>query len=287
MVIMLLLVWFLVKRNLAPIDAVCHELTQVDAEELAHHFDVAHRPEELQPICQRLNELLVRLRESFERERRFNADVAHELRTPIAELRALAEVSRNRQGIGAVERQSFEDALDIATGMERLTTALLDIARCHGGQMGVERAPVVLQDAIADAWSPFATEAQQKGLGVVMERGETCVIQTDPVLFGLILTNLFSNAVAYSPEGGQLRLSVVTTRGHVNVTLNNEAPDLTAEDVARMYDTFWRKEEHTADPRHAGVGLSLVRALTGVLECQVVIEVPSKGTCRVTLRHAV
>ena len=115
-------------KSLAPLDQIARETESINPENLAHRFDSTQLPDELQPIALRLNELLERVQTALQREQRFNSDVAHELRTPIAELRTLSEVGL--KNVGKENPQTyFEDSLDIALRMEHLTTALLELKR--------------------------------------------------------------------------------------------------------------------------------------------------------------
>lgn len=281
---LLLIVWAAVRRSLAPLDAVCREIAEVTADDLGHTFDSTGRTSELAPICTRLNELLARLQKSFDRERRFTSDVAHELRTPIAELRALAEVSLKRDSTGAAERQSLQDALDIALGMERIVTALLEITRCAAGQIPADKTPQRLADLVQTAWLPLAAGARDKALAVDIACDEKMSVRTDPILFGTILANLFSNAVSYTPRGGQVALYVGEAGGFCTLTLANDTDTVAREDLDHLFETFWRKDNGHGGPDHAGVGLSLVLALARVLDITIACDMPAPGRFQIALR---
>ncbi|HSV13949.1 MAG TPA: sensor histidine kinase N-terminal domain-containing protein, partial [Tepidisphaeraceae bacterium] len=122
---MLALVRWTVRRGLRPLDQIAADADRVGPEALDIRFPLESIPEELAPISRKLNELLDRLRAAFHRERRFSADVAHELRTPIAELRSLCEVSLRWPGDAQAATESFNEALSIARQMEATVATLL------------------------------------------------------------------------------------------------------------------------------------------------------------------
>lgn len=135
-----IMVRFSVQSGLGPLAALAQQATTIDVDTLDFRFPTAPIPCELQPISNRLNELLDRLQRAFEREKRFTSDVAHELRTPIAELRSLAEVGlRSAANMYGEEELStyLDDVLAIATQMEHLVNSLLMLVRCEFGQQVV------------------------------------------------------------------------------------------------------------------------------------------------------
>ena len=136
-------------RGLRPLQDVAARAAQIDEQSLHIRFPLDGLPAELQPICLRLNASLQKLQQAFQRERRFTADAAHELRTPIAELRALANVAL-RGGDSGTSAVYFEDARDIAVQMERIVSNLLALARCHAGAMQIVREPVDVSAALMD-----------------------------------------------------------------------------------------------------------------------------------------
>jgi len=236
-------------------------------------------PEELQPIAVRLNELLARLQESFARERRFSADLAHELRTPIAELRSLAECALKWPE--SRDSATDQDMLAIARHMESLTTSMLALTRGETGQLAGQIGPVNFSTLIEETWSPFAARAAARGLKVNKVLPPT-VVSADPALLRSILSNLFDNAADYATEGGQLDLVVQVREPGVVFQIANPTVNLAAEDMAKLFDPFWRKEAARSGGRHFGLGLALARTFATAMGWTLTAELDREK--RVVLR---
>ena len=202
-------VGFVVRRGLSPLHGVASQAARIDAQTLGFRFSLAGLPGELQPICLRLNESLERLQEAFQRERRFTADVAHELRTPIAELRALAEVALKWDGDRETSLGYFKDARDIARQMEATVATLLSLARCQSGTMTVVRESVNLGEVIRKAWDGHQQEAAQRHLDVTFDLPERLLLDTDRTMLHAIMSNLFANAAQYTRIGGTVACKAV------------------------------------------------------------------------------
>lgn len=241
------------RRGLAPVDRLGEQVADIHADSLTARFDAASLPAELQPIGERLNDLLARLETSFERERRFSADLAHELRTPLAELRSLAECALKWPD--SRDPATDRDTLAIALQMEALVTRLLTLARGERGQLAAQSEPVDLAALVAASWQSFATRAADRGLRF-RAQVPTGTVAADPVLLRSILANLFDNAVDYAPAGGEI---VVTGESGGGLRVANPAGNLAAGDVERFFERFWRKEAARTGGLHAGLGLNLAR----------------------------
>ena len=254
-----------VRRGLEPLGRVADHAATIDAHSLQLRFPTDGLPTELRPICQQLNELLARLQSSFEREQRFSADVAHELRTPIAELRTLSEVALKWPEDGGVTRSTFQDALDIALQMESIATGLLAIARCEGGLLSVHSEPVAILPLLKEISQslPDATRSKQITLSVIGPE-DICWL-VDLTLLRAILTNLFSNAVQYGSPGGAIRLIVQTSGDRSQLRVSNQTNDLSADDLPHLFERFWRKDPSRSSPEHCGLGLALSKAYAEAL----------------------
>ncbi len=259
------LVRWSVRDGLAPLDRLGAAVAGVDAKNLTTRFPDESLPDELRPIAVCLNELLERLESSFGRERRFTANVAHELRTPIAELRTLAEVNLTTPASEEERRASWQDALNIALRMESLAVRLLELARTDDAAMVVRSEPVVLAKALQDAWQPWANQAGGRRVDVSFQLPAGLVLATDPVLLSAILGNLCGNAAEYAAEGTLFRVSAVLQPESAVLRFRNRTDGLLFEEVSHLFERFWKRDASRAEGRRHGLGLALAAEYTALL----------------------
>ncbi len=246
-------------RGLAPLDRLGEQAAAINAASLTARFPAEGLPAELRPICARLNELLARLETSFERERRFSADLAHELRTPLAELRSLAECALKWPETR--DATTDRDTLAIARQMEALVTQMLALARGEYGLLAAHRERVALDALVRDVWQPFAARAAARTLAVNFVLAPVTAV-ADPALLRSILGNLFDNATDHAPPGGALRITLEKSATGAIFRITNSADDLTPADMGKLFDRFWRKEAaRSGNGQHTGLGLALARTL--------------------------
>lgn len=264
-----LMVPLVLRRGLRPLARLADEVKKINAETLTLRFPTEGVPRELAVITERLNELLVRLEHSFERERRVSAAMAHELRTPIAELRNQAEIALKWPE--SRDPEADRDALAIARQMEAVVTHLLTLARSETGQLQPQLEVIDLAQAVAQAWKPFADLAKKKNCRPDFTLSSLHV-RADPVLVRSILGNLLENAVEYSPAGSAVSAVLRPAAGGFVLEISNPAPELTAADVARFFERFWRKDAARSGGLHAGLGLSLVQEFVRALGWEIELK---------------
>jgi two-component system, OmpR family, heavy metal sensor histidine kinase CusS len=260
-----LLVHFSIRHGLRPLDEIGRQVEALDAERLDLRVQTNPPILELNPVVERLNALLARLQIAFERERRFSSDIAHELRTPIAELRNLAGVGGRWPEDRELVRSYFQDVEAISLQMERIVVNLLSLVRCDSGQEVFERTEVDLRELIEETWGRFASDAEEKDLVFELTARPPLTAISDRGKLSLILSNFFSNAVAYSPAASTVSCSAAITGDQLEITVANPAPQLEADDLPHLFDRFWRKDPARSDSLHAGLGLPLAKALADLL----------------------
>jgi signal transduction histidine kinase len=269
--------------GLRSLDRLHHQVRALDVTSLGTRVDVERPPEEIAVVVEQLNALLDRLEVGFKRERRLSSDIAHELKTPIAELRNLCEVGARWPEDRAAAREFFEDARAIALQMERLVAHLLALARYDEGGEQVWKTRVPVAEGVDAAWKPLARAAAAKQLEFRQEISPALCFETDPDKFALMLANILSNAVAYSPPGTTVACTSDQTNGRASVSFSNRAEHLEPPDLAVMFDRFWRKDEARAGGRNVGLGLSLVRAWADLLSIEIATRLDPDRTFRITL----
>lgn len=250
-----LLVRLGIDRGLQPLARLARQTGNFDAQSLDARFEGDGAPAELQPVYTQLNNLIDRLETSFERERRFNADLAHELRTPVAELKMLNEVALKWEDQAG--EKAHQESLEIADQLEQRIETLLMLVRCESGELSPEVESVDAEKLVNESWAAFSKHAGEKELQVAFDfPAETLNLDADPALLRHILDNLFSNAVDYTPEKGSILIA--GTAGRLSIA--NDAPLLSESDVPHLFERYWRRDQSRTGTKHAGLGLSLAKA---------------------------
>lgn len=249
-------------RGLVPVAELATRTAAIGAANLDQRLHVEDLPVELRPIATELNGLVGRLEQSFERERRFSSNVAHELRTPLAELHTVAELGKEWPDQATPE--AFAEVLAITQEMEAMIARLRQMARLESGTHAVDWQRVELAPSIEDAWERLRAQASERALGFERVIAPGAIV-ADPVLWRSILANLLGNAVAYSPPGSVIRVQA----DQREVSIRNPAGELTEDDLPRLFERFWRKDESRTGYGHAGLGLALVRGFCELLGWQI------------------
>ncbi len=249
---------------LRPLDDLGRRLEDVDAGSLRERVVVDRAPAELASTIEHLNGLLERLAESFERERMFSASLAHELRTPLAELRAITEIALKWPEDSAALLGALGEARSCGLQMEGIVVSLLTLARCESGQQSLRLSRVALSELAAGCWKAAAAEAESRRMTFSLQVPAELTLVTDREMLGLVLSNLLANAVAYGPPGGRVTCAATAADGRFRLSVANPTLSLAAGDLPHLFDRFWRQDAARSEG-HAGLGLSLVAALCDLL----------------------
>ncbi|MDB6169369.1 MAG: Histidine kinase [Verrucomicrobia bacterium] len=252
----------ILRRGLQPLNRLGEDVARIDAGSLAMRFPTEDAPAELHVIIDRLNGLMARLEESFERERRFSADVAHELRTPLAELRGMAECALKWPE--SRDPTTDQETLAIARQMETMVEHMLALARGDQGQLEARFEKVSLDAVVASAWRGLAPRAAERKVNARLAV-DAVSASADPSLLRAILNVVLENAVDYTPSGSEISIQVLDEGGQPAIRIANPAPELTPDDVGKIFDRFWRKESARSGGLHLGLGLSLASAYAAAM----------------------
>lgn len=276
------LAWFAVGRGLAPAQRLSAELDAIDVDDLPKSIDVGAPPAELARVVETTNALIGRVDRALEREKRTSADIAHELRTPITEILTAAEVAlRNGHDEGHL-RETLAGVRDTSAGMGRAVSTLLKLASLDGGGEPPRREPVDMGLTVREVLRGLAGAAAERGLDVRNEVDPEAEVAGDADVLRIVITNLLSNAVSYSPASSRVTCRLAASGDDWTFEVENPAPDLTPDDMRVLTEPFWRKQTSRTDRRHTGLGLALSAALAerAGLELSLVLE---EGTFRASV----
>ncbi len=251
-----------VRRGLRPLDAFSAAVARLDPEQLPDTLLAPELPLELVPLRRALDAALARVAAALQRERRFSRDVAHELRTPLAEIRIAAELAE-REAVPPA-RAAFAAVLQSAERLQRTIDSLLALTRYEAGLAQPEPEPLDLAVLLAQRVALASRLGAARHVRFdTTRRGEHWVL-SDPALLERILDNLLQNAAAYASPHSMVRIDFGEPASPL-LRIRNAAPDLEAADLAHLGERFWRKSPARESDVHGGLGLALARTLASVL----------------------
>lgn len=274
--LILLIIYSLVKltvRNqLQPLRVIKEQIKILDADNLSSRININNPPDELLDVITQFNQLLSRLDLSFTREQRFSSDVAHELRTPIAELKSMAEVALKWPDDIKLSNKFYTGVLESSCQMQKLVNNLLTLARCEKGLIELEPGEINLHTLIDNCIQHHRQEATSKQLKLISEIPEKVNIVTSITEFEQIIHNLISNAINYSPTHSEIHITLAIDNSLATLSISNTTVDLTTDDLAVMFDRLWRKSKSRSSSINSGLGLSLVKAYAELLNLDIKTE---------------
>lgn len=269
------------------VDRLARDVADLDADRLDAGFEAATSTREIRPIARQLDALCERLENALARERRISGHIAHELRTPIAELKTLAEVAGRWPDDPATVRDYFADVRSISGRMDRVVADLLLLARCNAG---IEPKRVEVVDPVAlveSVWRELGAAGRtgDAELQLASASGATRSVSSDPSRLRLILHNLLHNAATHRVPGAPIRCAIEPGPHHeLRLILSNPAAPLAEPLLDHLTEPFWRGDPaRTGEQGHTGLGLTLAAALCDLLDLTLHLEQDSDGTFRAVL----
>ena len=268
------LIWVGVGRGLRPLEAMSKAVSRRRPDALAPLSEHG-LPDELQPLADSLNGLLERLAGAIAAQRRFTADAAHELRTPLAALKLQLDLAR-RAG-AAQERAAALD--DLEAGVARashVVEQLMTLARVEPEAMAQVRTQCDLAALAKDAIVSRAALAANKGIDLGLAHETKVSVDGDPASLGILLSNLIDNALRYTPRGGRIDVSVERDADAAALVVADTGPGIPPEERERVFDRFYRGEN--AEETGSGLGLSIVKRIADAHHATLALDAPSEGS---------
>ncbi len=284
-----------IRRGLQPLREVASDVARRDAADWSP-LPLQHVPAEAVPLIERINMLLADVQQSVSLQRRFVADAAHQLRTPVAGIRVLAqELEQELRALPAAAGQSaswepvLQQLLKSTERMSRLIGQLLSLARSETAlSVNAEQASMDIVPLVRESTEPLVLRGLREGRSIALEAPEQPVIaRAHPLWLGEVLNNLLDNAQRYGGEHIVLRV-LPLAEGGAEVQVEDDGPGVPPDQLPRLFEPFWRGER--ADLRNdggTGLGLAIAREIVERLGGRLeVVSRPQLAGIRFTVRLA-
>lgn len=259
------LVWLIVGLGLKPLRRLASNLNHKGVDDFST-FDSSQYPGEMVTIVGSLNQLFLRRREAFERERRFSADAAHELRTPLAALKV---------GLHNLSEGSINDAslINLENSVERMGHSIEQLLLMH--RVSSEHAPADLEDCdlnkiaqsvITEMYGQIEEKQQ-----IIELKGDSAHVSGEPFALSVLFRNLIDNANKYTPNNGSLRITIQEKPLSVNVLVEDSGPGIPESEYSHVIERFYRVggDRHSSGVVGSGLGLSIVSFVTRLHRGQI------------------
>jgi two-component system sensor histidine kinase TctE len=258
--IVVVLVWFGLSRGLAPLNALQNRIRNRLVDDTSPIEERA-APQEIMPLISSFNDVLYQLEDSVQSQKRFIADAAHQLKTPLAGLRMQAELAQRENSPEELQR-SLEQIADSSTRATRLVQQLLSLARMENTNKLSEKILIDLSQAAADATKTWLSAAWEKNIDLGYESNQqTYKMYGNPVMLKELFNNLLDNAIKYTPPNGTVTVDVrhANQPGLLIVEVKDTGPGIPPEERQRVLERFYRVLG--SDIEGSGLGLAIVKEI--------------------------
>jgi signal transduction histidine kinase len=274
---------FLMRRFVTPLAEVIAAARTVAGGDLSTRVQAAG-PDDLRALSDSFNHMAASLQQSDSERRNMLADIAHELRTPLTVMRGRLEGIVD--GIYPASAEQISPALEETYLLERLVEDLRLLTLAETRQLHIEHREVDLGDIAAHVIDLFQAEAEDKQIKLSLQRPEeTLIANLDPQRIEQVVGNLVSNALRYTPEAGQVDLTLEKANGKITLTVSDNGPGVPAENISSIFQRFWRGEKSRSRASGgAGLGLAIARQLVEAQGGEIHAENRAEGGLKIFIR---
>ena len=271
-----IIAWSVTQRGLRPLAKMTRALKRAGPKQLHERVTTVGWPRELQPLAVAFDAMLARLEDSFVRLSQFSADIAHELRTPIGNIRGEAEVALTRSRSPEEYREVIESTIVECEHLGQIVDNLLFLARTEAAEGHLQRTTFNGRAAIEKIAAFHEPIAEEQHLTIRCD-GETTFV-ADEMLFERAVNNLVENAVRHTAAGGSIEITVANRGASSEISVQDNGSGIAGEHLPRVFDRFYRADSSRSS-EGVGLGLALVKSIMDLHGGSPRIEsAPGQGT---------
>ncbi len=282
-----LLGWALAGRAIRPLNLVAATAQAITGSKLSLRIPRRHANDELDNLIDSFNRMTARLSRSFDQIRQFSTDVSHELRTPLTAIRGQLEVALFTAEKPEQFRDAVVNALEDVEKLSSIVRALLLLSQAESGQLALQKTVLDLGEVAADVVDQFQIPAEEKGVELTATREPGATALVDRTQMERLISNLVSNAIKYTPQGGtvNVRVGPDEAQGWVRLVVEDSGVGIPAENLPHIFDRFYRvRNAETHHVQGLGLGLSFVAWIVSAHEGAIQAESHDGAGSRFTVR---
>jgi heavy metal sensor kinase len=269
-------------RALTPVLAVAQTAQRISGLNLSLRIPTRDAGDELDYLILTFNRMIDRLEASFQQIRQFSTDVSHELRTPITGIRGQLEVALFTAQTTDQYREAMFNSLQDIDRLSQIVRALLLLSQAESGQLVLQKSRMNLCEVAEDLVDQFQIPAEAAGVRLTAQLPALCEADFDRVQIERMITNLLSNALKFTPEGGEVQVIVESRPDAVELIVQDTGRGIPTEHLPHIFDRFYRVPGHGTAPspeQGLGLGLSFVAWIVKAHEGKIDVEsTPGTGT---------
>jgi len=272
--------FFIAKRGIQPVSSIARTTEQIGHGTLHERIALEGLPDELAQLAKSFNAMLDRLQESFARISQFSEDIAHELRTPVNNLRGGMEVVLGKPRSPDDYRDAIGSALEECERLARLVDRLLFIARSEHSDGKIEYEVVSLRQELLNTQEFYEVNAEESRVTITVDAPANLTTKGNRDLLRSLIGNLVSNALAHTPPGGTVQLIAADVNHHPVITVRDSGKGIPPEHLPHIFDRFYRVDRsRTKTSGGVGLGLAIVNTIAKLHSASLNIEsTVGKGT---------
>jgi signal transduction histidine kinase len=231
--------------------------------DLKKRLPVPDTGDEIATLATTLNDMLARLEQAFERERRFVDDASHELRTPLGNLKTELDLALRRSRTIEELKASLVSASEESERLNRIAESLLVLARSDRSMLPLQKAEIGASTLIRNTLAQYQAKAKQRGISFHVSVAPDLQIEVDALTIQQAIGNLIANALAYTPPGGEIHIGAkLNGTGELELSVADTGPGFPAAFIGKAFDPFTRADAgRSRREGGAGLGLAIVKGV--------------------------
>lgn len=275
---------YLADKSIKPIVNITETTNRITRQNLSERVTLPHTRDELYTLSRSINELLDRMQSAFEREKQFTNDASHELRTPLSVIKGTLEVLVRKPRKEDEYKEKINYCISEINSMSERVDQLLLLARFEKATISLRKESLPAISLIDNAIYRHRKLIEEKNIHIAIKDDAGIEVFTDPYYTDMIVENIISNALKYSPAGGTVEIRTGQENGRVAIEVIDYGGGIKEEDLASVFNPFFRSD--ALNHKHisgSGLGLSIVKKASEVLGADVQLENHSKGGLKVKI----